>query len=93
MVISFYGMNVKLFFDSVDVVWVLIILIMIIIIIMFFIVMYIYVYKEDNYFKYKQRINKRVLLISLVLSMVICFFCIKKLEFIFDFEFDFQFLK
>lgn len=53
MVISFYGMNVKLFFDSVDVVWVLIILIMIIIIIMFFIVMYIYVYKEDNYFKYK----------------------------------------
>lgn len=41
MVTSFYGMNVKLPFDSVDAVWVLIILITTIITIMLSIVMYI----------------------------------------------------
>lgn len=53
MVTSFYGMNVKLPFDSVDAVWVLIILITTIITIMLSIVMYIYVHKEDNHPKHK----------------------------------------
>lgn len=53
MVTSFYGMNVKLPFDSVDAVWVLINLITTIITIMLSIVMYIYVHKEDNHPKHK----------------------------------------